>query len=245
MSRALACSPFGAIGQSPAQLSHTQISQGSSMQSSMRAALSRPRLIFVVAALFTAISGGSAHAQSKPIYKDAAAPIDARVEDLLSRMTAEEKLVQITATWSKRDALFDANGKFNTDAAKRLFPNGIGQVTRPSDSFPAIDAFTTVQRDERETVERVNAIQRYAINNTRLGIPTLFHEEGLHGYAARNATSFPQAIGLASTWDPALIERVFTVVSREIRARGSQLVLAPVVDVARDPRWGRFEETYG
>jgi beta-glucosidase len=73
----------------------------------------------------------------------------------------------------------------------------------------------------------------------------LFHEEGLHGYAARGATHFPQAIALASSWDPALLERVFTVVAREIRARGVHLVLAPVVDVGRDPRWGRIEETYG
>ena len=73
----------------------------------------------------------------------------------------------------------------------------------------------------------------------------LFHEEGLHGYSARNATSFPQAIALASSWDPQLLERVFTVVAREIRARGVQQVLAPVVDVGRDPRWGRFEETFG
>ena len=91
----------------------------------------------------------------------------------------------------------------------------------------------------------VNAIQRDAINNTRLGIPVLFHEEGLHGYAARGATNFPQAIALASSWDPQLLTRVFTIAAREIRARGAQMVLAPVVDVARDPRWGRFEETYG
>ena len=73
----------------------------------------------------------------------------------------------------------------------------------------------------------------------------LMHEEALHGYVARDATSFPQAIALASTWDPALVERVFNVAAREMRARGAQLALAPVVDVARDPRWGRIEETYG
>ena len=71
------------------------------------------------------------------------------------------------------------------------------------------------------------------------------HEESLHGYVARDATSFPQAIALASTWDPALLTRVFTVAAREMRARGAMLALAPVVDVARDPRWGRIEETYG
>jgi beta-glucosidase len=215
------------------------------MTFSMQAACRRLQIVFAFALITCGATGSAAGAQPKPLYKDASASVDARVEDLLSRMTPEEKLVQITTVWSKRDALFDANGKFNLATAKKLFPDGIGHVTRPSDRFPIIDAFSTVQRDERETVERVNAIQRYAINNTRLGIPAIFHEEGLHGYAARNATHFPQAIGLASTWDPALIERVFTVAAREIRARGSQLVLAPVVDVARDPRWGRFEETYG
>jgi beta-glucosidase len=215
------------------------------MTFSMQAACRRLQIVLVFALITCGATGSAAGAQPKPLYKDASASVDARVEDLLSRMTPEEKLVQITTVWSKRDALFDANGKFNLATAKKLFPDGIGHVTRPSDRFPIIDAFSTVQRDERETVERVNAIQRYAINNTRLGIPAIFHEEGLHGYAARNATHFPQAIGLASTWDPALIERVFTVAAREIRARGSQLVLAPVVDVARDPRWGRFEETYG
>jgi len=83
------------------------------------------------------------------------------------------------------------------------------------------------------------------VDQTRLGIPVLFHEEGLHGYAARGATSFPQAIALASSWDPELLTRVFAIAGREIRARGVQQVLAPVVDVGRDPRWGRIEETYG
>ncbi len=78
-----------------------------------------------------------------------------------------------------------------------------------------------------------------------LGIPTLFHGEGLHGYMARDATSFPQAIALASSWDPALITRVYTVVAREARARGVQLLLTPVINLGRDPRWGRIEETFG
>nr|MDQ4088116.1 glycoside hydrolase family 3 C-terminal domain-containing protein [Pseudomonadota bacterium] len=100
-------------------------------------------------------------------------------------------------------------------------------------------------RTARETAEYINAAQRWAVERTRLGIPLLFHEEALHGYVAREATSFPQSIALASTWDPALVERVFHVAAREMRARGAQLALAPVVDVARDPRWGRIEETYG
>jgi beta-glucosidase len=91
----------------------------------------------------------------------------------------------------------------------------------------------------------VNAAQHWAVEQTRLGIPILMHEESLHGYVARGATSFPQAIGLASTWDPDLVTRVFSVAAREMRARGAFLALAPVVDIARDPRWGRIEETYG
>ena len=124
-------------------------------------------------------------------------------------------------------------------------PAGIGQFSRPNDLKGPSSPLEPPFRDERQTVALVNAIQRDAIKNTRLGIPVLFHEEGLHGYAARGATNFPQAIALASSWDPQLLTRVFTIAAREIRARGAQMVLAPVVDVARDPRWGRFEETYG
>jgi beta-glucosidase len=91
----------------------------------------------------------------------------------------------------------------------------------------------------------VNAVQNYQMTKTRLGIPTMFHEEALHGYAARGATSFPIPIGLASTWDPSLITSVMTIAAREVRARGAYQALAPVIDVARDPRWGRIEETYG
>jgi beta-glucosidase len=198
----------------------------------------------LLAALLVA-SGGSAQSADRPRYKDPAAPIEQRVEDLLSRMTLEEKIAQITAVWQAKNDLLDANGKFDPAAARRLYPAGIGHFTRPSDRQQVGSPFTTPYRDEGETIELVNAIQRHALRNTRLGIPVLFHEEGLHGYAARGATHFPQSIALASSWDPQLLERVFTVVAREIRARGVQLVLAPVVDVARDPRWGRIEETYG
>jgi beta-glucosidase len=181
----------------------------------------------------------------RPVYKDSAAPVEQRVQDLLGRMTLEEKIAQITTVWTKKNELLDAKGNFDPAAAKRLYPAGIGHFARPQDRQQAGSPFKTPFRDERQTVELVNAIQRHAVRNTRLGIPVLFHEEGLHGYAARGATHFPQSIALASSWDPELLERVFTVVGREIRARGAHLVLAPVVDVARDPRWGRIEETYG
>ena len=199
----------------------------------------------LAAALLMTAAASAQSRNERPVYKDPNAAVEQRVQDLLSRMTLEEKIAQITAVWTKKNELLDSKGNFVPAAAKRLYPNGIGHFTRPSDRQQVGTAFATPYRDERETVELINAIQRDAIRNTRLGIPVLFHEEGLHGYAARGATHFPQSIALASSWDPQLLERVFTIVGREIRARGVQLVLAPVVDVARDPRWGRIEETYG
>jgi beta-glucosidase len=186
-----------------------------------------------------------AAAEAKPLYKDASAPLEQRVDDLLSRMTLDEKIAQITAVWTNKNEVFDAQLNFDPARARKVHPAGIGQFSRPSDLTGTGNPLKQPYRDAKATVELVNAIQRYQVKDTRLGIPTLFHEEGLHGYAARGATSFPQAIALASTWDPELLTRIFTVVAREIRARGVQLVLAPVVDVARDPRWGRIEETYG
>ncbi len=187
------------------------------------------------------------------LYKDAAQPVAARVEDLLRRMTLEEKVAQMVGIWEKKGDIQTANGDFAPDKASRAFPHGLGQISRPSD-FRGVDpsqngaagaSGEAVNRDARQTADYINAAQRWAVEQTRLGIPILMHEEALHGYVARGATSFPQSIALASTWDPELVTRVFSVAAREMRARGAQLALAPVVDVARDPRWGRIEETYG
>ena len=202
------------------------------------------RMSLLAIALLAAAPAPAQQRAERPAYRNPAAPLEQRVEDLLARMTQEEKIAQITTIWTQKKQLFDSAGRFDPAAARRLYPSGIGQFARPSDLQGPGSPFKTPYRDVRQTIELVNAIQRYA-SSTRLGIPVLFHEEGLHGYAARGATHFPQAIALASSWDPALLERVFTVVAREIRARGVQLVLAPVVDVGRDPRWGRIEETYG
>ncbi|MGB6450897.1 MAG: glycoside hydrolase family 3 N-terminal domain-containing protein [Steroidobacteraceae bacterium] len=192
------------------------------------------------------VAGAAARDRAGPLYKDPSAPVSERVEDLLSRMTLAEKIAQITCVWDRKQEFLDAAGNFDPTKARAAFPAGIGQVARPSDlRGSGDDPFERPFRDARQTVVLVNAMQRYAVNDTRLGIPVLFHEEALHGYVARGATSFPQAIALASSWDPTLLTRVFSVAAREARARGVPLVLAPVVDVARDPRWGRIEETYG
>jgi beta-glucosidase len=198
-----------------------------------------------------AASAISAEPQT-PIYKDARQPVEKRVDDLIARMTLEEKVAQLETVWESKAKLQTTKGDFSPELASKNFPNGIGGFARPSDfrgvtqsNGAAGAAGETVNRDARQTAEYVNAAQHWAVEHTRLGIPILMHEESLHGYVARGATSFPQAIALASTWDPDLLTRVFSVAAREARARGATLVLAPVVDVARDPRWGRIEETFG
>jgi len=185
-------------------------------------------------------------------YKDARQPVEKRVDDLLARMTLAEKVAQLETVWESKAKLQTSKGDFSPDLAVKNFPNGIGGFARPSDyrgvnqsNGAAGAAGETVNRDPRQTAEFINAAQHWAVEHTRLGIPILMHEESLHGYVARGATSFPQAIALASTWDPDQVTKVFSVAAREARARGATLVLAPVVDVARDPRWGRIEETYG
>jgi len=208
----------------------------------------------LAAAISAALPGAtadSAEAQT-PIYKDPRQPVEKRVDDLLARMTLDEKVAQLETVWEQKAKLQTANGDFSSELASKNFPNGIGGIARPSDyrgvtqsNGAAGAAGETVNRDARQTAEFVNAAQHWAVEHTRLGIPILMHEESLHGYVARGATSFPQAIALASTWDPDLVTKVFSVAAREARARGATLVLAPVVDVARDPRWGRIEETYG
>lgn len=214
-----------------------------------------------LACLLATAATGTLVAQTRPsrpassermIYKDAAQPVAARVEDLLRRMTLEEKVAQMIGIWEKKRDVQDAKGNFSATKAARAFPNGLGQITRPSDkrgvtagNNAAGVTADAVNRTAQETADYINAAQRWAVEQTRLGIPLIMHEEALHGYVARGATSFPQSIALASSWDPALVERVFGMAAREMRARGANLALAPVVDVARDPRWGRIEETYG
>lgn len=185
-----------------------------------------------------------------PLYKQVNAPLEARVEDLLHRMTLEEKVAQMECLWIKKGDIQNPDTSFSPEKASKAWPHGIGMFARPSDrqlgsSSAAGDSGEVKHRDARETAEYVNAAQKWALENTRLGIPLFMHEESLHGYVARDATSFPQAIGLASSFDPELAEKVFSAAAREMRARGANLALAPVVDVAREPRWGRIEETYG
>ncbi len=198
-------------------------------------------LVLVLLALIALVPWLAGQGET-PLYRDSTQSLQARIDDLVSRMTLEEKVAQMICVWPaysipapfQGKQLMDAAGDFNPVTAAGLLQNGIGQVARPSEA-----------KSPRKTAEFVNAIQKYLKEKTRLGIPALMHEEGLHGHKAMGATSFPQAIGLAGTWDPDLVERVFAATALEMRARGGHQALTPVVDVALDPRWGRIEETYG
>jgi beta-glucosidase len=209
----------------------------------------------LTAALTLCLAGGAAAQKpvrplarpgdAVPLYKDASAPIPARVEDLLKRMTLAEKVAQLEAVWVGKTAIQDAQHNFDMAKAEKLYPDGIGTLARPSDLEGPVSPRVVPRRGPRATVEYDNAVQHWAVEHTRLGIPVLFHEEGLHGYATKDATSFPVPIGLASSWDPDMVRETNVVTAREMRARGIVESLSPVVDVARDPRWGRIEETFG
>jgi beta-glucosidase len=166
-------------------------------------------------------------------YRDAQAPIEERSEDLLGRMTLDEKLAQVT---SLELITLVSGDRFDADHVASLLRHGIGHVTR-------IGASTGLR--PFASARLMNQIQRVAVERTRLGIPVVVHEEGVAGYCARDATQFPQAIGLASTWDEALMTEVAGVIRRQMTAVGARHSLSPVLDIARDPRWGRVEETYG
>ena len=199
-------------------------------------ALTRSAAVLALCAALPAL------AQDTPLYRDRTRPVDERVRDLLARMTLEEKVAQTLGIWKGKEKITDAAGQFDPAGARALIANGLGQLARPTELR---DKPTKILNGPRENAVFVNAVQKWLIENTRLGIPVMTHEEALHGLVAPKGTNFPIPIALASTWDPALVERVMSIAALEARARGTHEVLSPVLDLARDPRWGRTEETYG
>ena len=167
-------------------------------------------------------------------YKDPSLPVDERVADLLSRMTFEEKVAQLGCV----HAADLAQGlEFDESAASARIARGIGQVAR--------SAVLYGRACPRDVARFNNALQRFLREKTRLGIPAIVHEECCAGFMARRATCFPQIIGLASTFQPELAQEMTQAIRRQMRAVGAHLGLAPVLDVVRDPRYGRVEETFG
>jgi beta-glucosidase len=187
-------------------------------------------LVPIVILCGAAISQEKTAATDAPKYRNSNLAIEDRVADLLSRMTLQEKMRQLSGGGEGQTEVIDPTGTYTSESARAT-------LTRWWD--PDL-AFTP----KKSAILR-NGIQRYLKEKTRLGIPQLFMGEALHGFMEYGSTSFPQAIGLASTWDPDLVKQVFTAAGDEAGSRGAGQVFAPVLDLARDPRWGRTEETYG
>ena len=158
-------------------------------------------------------------------YRNASLPIDARVRDLIPRMTLEEKFWQ----------LFMVPG--DLDDPSNDYSNGAFGLQ--------ISTARTGGNVARAHAERINGIQRFFVERTRLGIPIIPFDEALHGLVRDGATVFPQAIALAATWDTSLMARTARAIARETGSRGIRQVLSPVINIANDVRWGRVEETYG
>ncbi|MCD7107474.1 glycoside hydrolase family 3 C-terminal domain-containing protein [Rhizobium sp. DKSPLA3] len=177
------------------------------------------------------------------IYKNPAQSIENRVADLLARMSVEEKIAQMHAFWlllsddgrhQVREDTF--TGADDGDRLKEKLSSGLGQITRPLGSRPV---------DPAAGVRALNRLQKFLVEETRLGIPVIAHEECLSGIMAQGGTLFPSSLAFGATFDPALIEEVGRVIGQEARSIGCRQGLAPVLDVARDARWGRTEETFG
>ena len=163
-------------------------------------------------------------------YRDASLSIEDRVKDLLSRMTLEEKIAEITGGRRADRGILDTTGRFPKEKAEEA----MREMFRLDSHMSA-----------RDRAVLHNAVQRWQAEKSRLGIPAIFFGEALHGFMAYGSTSFPQALALASTWDPELQKQVFTAAADEMASTGVNQAFTPVLDLARDPRWGRTEETYG
>ncbi len=175
-----------------------------------------------------AFAPGLVRAQNA-LYRDSTRAVEERVRDLLGRMTLEEKFWQLYMSPGDLD---DSTHDYSHGA----FGLQIGMGSRP---------IAAESNPPRAHAERINSIQRYFVQKTRLGIPILPFEEAVHGLARDGATVFPAAIGLAATWDSAMMSSVASAIAVETRARGIRDVLSPVINIATDVRWGRVEETYG
>lgn len=169
----------------------------------------------------------------RTFLSDATRSVEERVTFLIEQMTLDEKIAQLGSCWVYQ--LLD-DQTFSPAKAGDLLGNGIGQITR-------LGGASNLR--PKEAAALANQIQQHLIENTRLGIPAVIHEECCSGYMARGATVFPQAIGVASTWEPELVTAMADVIRQQMRSVGAHHALAPVLDIARDARWGRVEETFG
>ncbi|KAF0130958.1 MAG: beta-glucosidase-like glycosyl hydrolase [Bacteroidetes bacterium] len=178
-----------------------------------------------------------ANASIAQSYKDSTLPVESRVQDLIKQMTPKEKFWQ----------LFMIPG--DIDAGKEKFKQGIfgfqvNTVGRQHDGSGQMLDYATGSK-AYETAVKINHMQRFFVEETRLGIPIIPFDEALHGLVREGATAFPQAIALAATWNTKLMHEVAKAIANESKSRGIRQILSPVVNIANDVRWGRTEETYG
>jgi beta-glucosidase len=199
-----------------------------------------------LALFISAVFAHTAIGQNKPLYKDPAAPSSARVKDLIGRMTLEEKVGQLSVVlgWEMYDKKGNAvtiNDKFK----KALQEEHIGGLWATLRADPWTKKTLLTGLTPQLAAEATNAIQKYAIEKTRLGIPVFIAEECPHGHMAIGTTVFPTSIGQSSTWNPELIRQMAGTIAKEARLQGAHIGYGPVLDLAREPRWSRLEETYG
>ncbi len=171
--------------------------------------------------------------EEQVIYKDPTKSVEERVEDLLSRMTLEEKTAQLCGNLA---AAFIEDGVLSKEKLRKEFPDGHGRITQYS---------LVGLVDPEQIAEISNTLQDYFVNETRLGIPVALQTENLCGYPGAGGTLFPAQINVGSTWEPELAREMSSVIGQESRAVGITSAMSPVIDVSRDPRWGRTYETYG
>ncbi len=177
------------------------------------------------------------------IYKNPNNSVQERLNDLLSQMTLAEKIAQLGAQWlildpqgNHQDRELEFASAYARKPIKDRLQHGLGQITRP---------LGTHTITAQEGVKALNLLQKYLVEETRLGIPAMSHEECLVGLMAKGATLFPSALNYGHTWNPELIEEMGKIIGEEVRQVGAHHGLAPVLDVSRDVRWGRTEETLG
>src|SRR5438874_8910844 len=174
------------------------------------------------------------------VYEDPHANIEKRIEDLLSQMTLEEKTCQTATLYGFHRVLKD---ELPTPQWKQqIWKDGIANI---DEHLNGVGSDSIYARDIKKHVWAMNEVQRFFIEETRLGIPVDFTNEGLRGVAAFTATSFPSELGQGHTWDKEQISEIGRIEADEARALGYTNVYAPTLDVSRDQRWGRIEDTYG
>ncbi len=188
------------------------------------------RTILFILLLFVPVCQTNA---AKLPYKNARLPVGERVDDLLARMTIEEKVAQIVGWWHWDERTIRSEGKmFTKEFYAEIAPHGLGEIG-------------SINLSIEEDLQHYRVTQDYFMNHTRLGIPVIRHGEAAHGLMRLEATTFPAPIALSCGWNPELVEKIYNHVGREARSRGILHILSPIIDVTRELRWGRVDETLG